>query len=91
MKMQATRSIDAGQAGGYLTDGVELYRSLGPITLGPSRMIGLENCRSLDVVLIAIDELRGRRLRPVIPATDAPTGPPPSLPTPAHLRSPSSS
>jgi hypothetical protein len=57
-----------GQSGGYLTDGVELYRSLGAITLGPCRMIGLENCRSLDVVLIAVDELRRRRLRPVIPA-----------------------
>jgi hypothetical protein len=57
-----------GRAGDYLTDGVELYRSLGAITLGPCRMIGLENCRSLDVVLIAVDELRRRRLRPVIPA-----------------------
>jgi len=57
-----------GQSGGYLTDGVELYRSLGAITLGPSRMIGLENCRSLDVSLIAVDELRRRRLRPVSPA-----------------------
>jgi hypothetical protein len=75
-------SEDAGQAldqdgetGGYLTDGVELYRSLGPITLGPSRMIGLENCRSLEVGLVAVDELRRRRLRPVIPATAVPTGP----------------
>jgi hypothetical protein len=57
-----------GHAGGYLTDGVELYRSVGAIRLGPSRMIGLENCRSLDVVLIAVEELRRRRLRPVIPA-----------------------
>jgi hypothetical protein len=58
-----------GHAGGYLTDGVELYRSLGAISVGPSRMIGLENCRSMDAVLIAVDELRRRRLRPVIPAT----------------------
>jgi hypothetical protein len=79
------------QTGGYLTDGVDLYRSLDAITLGPCQMIGLENCRSLDVVLIAVDELRRRRLRTVIPATDAPTGPRPSLPTPAHLRSSSAS
>ena len=62
------------RTGGYLTDGVELYRSLGAITLDPCQMIGLENCRSLDVILIAADELRRRRLhpvRPVIPAIAA--------------------
>lgn len=56
-------------AGRYLTDGVALYRSLGPITLGPSEMIGLENCRSLDIILIAVDELRQRQLRPVMPSS----------------------
>jgi hypothetical protein len=56
-------------AGRYLTDGVNLYRSLGPITLGPSQMIGVEDCRSLDVILIAADELRGHRLRQVIPTS----------------------
>jgi len=35
-------------------------------------MIGLENCRSLDIILIAVDELRQRRVRPVIPASAAP-------------------
>jgi hypothetical protein len=64
-----------GQVGGYLTDDVDLYRSLGAITPGPCQMIALENCRSLDVVLIAVDELRRRRLRPVIPATAAPSSP----------------
>ncbi|MGZ4183283.1 MAG: hypothetical protein ACXVUL_21695 [Solirubrobacteraceae bacterium] len=61
------------QPGGYFTDGVELYRSLGAITLGPCQMIGLENCRSLDVILIAADELRRRQhpVRPVIPAIAA--------------------
>jgi hypothetical protein len=54
-------------AGRYLTDGVNLYRSLGPITPGPSQVIGLEDCRSLDVILIAADEFRGHRLRQVIP------------------------
>jgi hypothetical protein len=54
-----------GGAGVYLTDGIELYRSLGAIGPGPCQMIGLENCRSLDVVLIAVDEVHRRRLRPV--------------------------
>jgi len=74
---QSTAPPAAGQArteapdhdlNGYLTDGVELYRSLGAIRLGPSQIIGLENCRSLDVVLMALEELRGRGLRPVTPA-----------------------
>lgn len=62
---------DDGQASGYLTDGVDLYRSLGVITRGSSKLVGLENCRSLDVVLLPIDELRTRGLRAVIPADDA--------------------
>jgi hypothetical protein len=61
---------DDHQASGYLTDGVDLYRSLGAITHGPSQIVGLENCRSLDVVLLPIGELRTRGLRAVIPADD---------------------
>jgi hypothetical protein len=57
-----------GQASRYLTDGVNLYRFLGAITSGMGQMIGLENCRSLDVMLLPIGELRARRLRAVIPA-----------------------
>ncbi len=56
-----------GQAGRYFTDGVNLFRSLGTIDRASSPTVGLENCRSLDVVLIPVDELRRRRLRPVIP------------------------
>jgi hypothetical protein len=58
----------SGQAGRYLTDGADLYRSLGAIAGGMGQMIGLENCRSLDVMLLPIGELRARRLRAVIPA-----------------------
>ena len=58
----------AREAGRYLTDGVDLYRSLGAITSGMGEMVGLENCRSLDVVLLPIDELRARRMRAVSPA-----------------------
>ena len=68
-------ALDHAQAGDYLTDGVELYRSLGAVTPDPCQMIGLENCLSLDVVLIAVDELRRRRLRPVIPARNGASGP----------------
>jgi hypothetical protein len=32
------------------------------------QMVGLENCRSLDVMLLPIGELRSRGLRAVIPA-----------------------
>jgi hypothetical protein len=59
------------QAGSYLTDGVNLYQSLSAIVRGPSHMVGLEECRSLDVVLIPIEELHNRGLRPVIPASAA--------------------
>jgi hypothetical protein len=58
----------ARQAGGYLTDGVELYRSLGAIPSAVGEMIGLENCHTLDVTLCRIAELRARQLRIVTPA-----------------------
>ena len=58
----------AGRASRYLTDGVNLYRFLGEIASGMGQMVGLENCWSLDVMLLPIGELRGRRLRAVIPA-----------------------
>ena len=59
----------AGLASRYLTDGVHLYRFLGAIDSGIGEMIGLENCSSLDVMLLPIGELRARRLRAVIPAS----------------------
>jgi hypothetical protein len=70
VKSEAGAAFDAElRAGRYLTDGVELYRSLGPIRLGPPELVGLENCRSLEVVVIAADELHGDRLRDVTPAS----------------------
>jgi hypothetical protein len=59
---------DAGQAGRYLTDGVDLYRHVGAISSGMGQMVGLENCRTLDVMLLPIGELHTQRLRPVIPS-----------------------
>ena len=60
---------ERGHSCRYLTDGVNLYRSLGMVVRGPCHVLGLENCRSLDVMLIPVEELRSRGLRPVIPAT----------------------
>jgi hypothetical protein len=57
-----------GHAGRYLTDGANLYRFLGAVPSGLGEMVGLENCRSLDVMLLPIAELRARRLRAVTPA-----------------------
>jgi hypothetical protein len=60
---------DAGElsdhlTGGFLTDGIELYRSLGAVTHGSCELIGLEDCRTLDVILVTADELRQRGLVP---------------------------
>ena len=62
------RCYDADQPGRYLTDGINLYRHVGAISKGKGQMVGLENCRTLDVMLLPIGELYARRLRPVIPS-----------------------
>jgi hypothetical protein len=59
---------DADQAGRYLTDGANLYRHVGAISSGMGQMVGLEDCRTLDVMLLPIGELHARRLRPVMPS-----------------------
>ncbi len=53
----------ASEPSRYLTDGVTLYRYLGMIPSAIGQLIGLEECRSLDVMLWPIAELRRRRLR----------------------------
>jgi len=58
----------AGKSSRYLTDGVNLYRYVGTITSSRGRMIGLENCHSLDLALLPIAELQTLRLRSVTPA-----------------------
>jgi hypothetical protein len=57
-----------GRATRYLTDGVILYRFLGAVASGMGQMVGLEDCRSLDVTWLPVGELGSRRLRAVIPA-----------------------
>ncbi len=64
----------AGRRSRYLTDGVDLYRCLGAVAGGMGQMVGLENCHSLDVLLLPIGELRARHLRAVIPTGGEPTG-----------------
>lgn len=54
-----------GQASRYLTDGVNLYRFMGSMVSRAGEMIGIENCRSLDIMLVPADELRRRSVRPV--------------------------
>jgi hypothetical protein len=54
-----------GQVSRYLTDGVNLYRFMGSVISRAGEMVGIENCWSLDLMLIPADELRTRRLRPV--------------------------
>jgi hypothetical protein len=58
-----------GRTSRYLTDGVILYRFLGAVASGMGQMVGLENCRSLDVTWLPVGELRARRLRAVMPAS----------------------
>lgn len=57
----------SGRTSRYLTDGVILYRFLGAVVSGMGQMVGLEDCRSLDVTWLPVGELHSRRLRAVIP------------------------
>jgi hypothetical protein len=62
-----TATIDREpQAARYLTDGSNLYRIVDG--LGSSfgeTVIGLEDCRTLEVILIALEDLRALGLCPV--------------------------
>ena len=51
-----------------LTDGVNLYRYVGTFPSPMGDIIGLENCRSLEVTLWPIGDLRARQLRTITPA-----------------------
>ncbi len=59
----ASEREDRDADGLYLTDGVRLYRSVGPIAGAPG-VVGLEDCRSLDVVAVSLDTIT--RLRRVV-------------------------
>ena len=63
----ATIADSTGRTSRYLTDGVILYRFLGTVASGMGQMVGLEDCRSLDVTWLPVGEPHSRRLRAVIP------------------------
>jgi len=50
----------------YLTDGTKLYRYAGAaVSNTAEQLIQLEDCQSLEILLLDLDELRALRLRPV--------------------------
>jgi hypothetical protein len=50
----------------YLTDGTSLYRYVGAAVSNTcEQLISLEDCESLKILLVDLDELRALRLRPV--------------------------
>jgi len=52
--------------GRYLTDGIHLYRAVGTVgETAATGLIGLEDCRSLDVILVAPENIN--QLRTVEP------------------------
>ena len=64
--MLATHShadVDAYAEGRYVTDGVDLFRLLEDAD-DDQAMVAVEDCRSLEVVLVPADDLQ-ERMRPV--------------------------
>ena len=57
-------------AGRYMTNGVNLYRWLGVAHSVRGRVIGLEDCRSLEVSWLPYAEIYSWSLRRVRPARD---------------------
>ena len=59
--------VDADRPGRYLTDGARLFRIVAPRAQPPhGGLSAVEDCHSLDVVLMRADQLR--RLRRVVTA-----------------------
>jgi hypothetical protein len=60
------------QAHSYLTDGVNLYRVTGWMNRSAHAIFAeLEDCRTLELVLVRAEHLARSALRPVIAATAA--------------------
>jgi hypothetical protein len=52
----------------YLTDGINLYRVVDALRGSRGHaVVGVEDCRSLELILLPADEFRALRLRPVRP------------------------
>lgn len=59
----------SGRGGQYLTDGVNLFYTLGPI--GESAgLVSLEDCRTLAVMIVRWEDFE--QLRPITPAPSEP-------------------
>ncbi len=67
----AALARDDGGAGQYATDGLGLYRMLGPLEApGVSdEIVALEDCLTLELVLISRETLASWGLRPIGPAS----------------------
>ena len=57
---------DSGPPHCYFTDGVNLYRFVGWVNRSVNAMLAeLEDCRSLDVLLVSAEDLGRSTLRPI--------------------------
>jgi hypothetical protein len=54
------------EPGDYITDGIGLYRLLDPIGTSGDELVGVEDCRSLAVMLVPSMTLADARLRLVV-------------------------
>jgi hypothetical protein len=52
----------------YMTDGMNLYRVVGEFDGGEGPIVGIEDCLSLEVVLLPVDQMPRDGLRPVRPS-----------------------
>ncbi len=52
----------------YMTDGMNLYRVVGEFDGGDGPMVGIEDCLSLEVVLLPVDEMPRDGVWPVRPS-----------------------
>jgi hypothetical protein len=57
----------SADGGDYLTDGINLYRVVGQFDTGDGPVVGIEDCRTLDVVMLAVEDMPRPGLRRVVP------------------------
>ena len=66
VKRRDARGAGRVRPGRYVTDGVNLYRHIVSFSPPGARMVQLEDCMSLELLLVPTVEHRSWRLRPVI-------------------------
>ncbi len=62
----ARTSRDDVRPGTYVTDGVNLYRHIVSFNPPGARMVQLEDCKSLELLLVPTVEYRSWQVRPVV-------------------------